>query len=62
MIHLTPLPEAGLQPLAAAAGAASGSQEGSQPLAHDGLDFLGPLLPNDLARSIAEGSVYKPHA
>ncbi len=55
MVHLTPLPEAGLQLPSAAAGAASGSQEGSQPLVDEALDFLGPLLPDHLARSIAEG-------
>ena len=56
MIHLTPLPEAGLQATSAAARAASGSQEASQPLMDEALDFLGPLLPDDTARSIAVGA------
>lgn len=56
MVHLTPLPEAGLQATLAAAAAAAGSQEGSQPLVDEALDFLGPLLPDGTARSIAEGA------
>ncbi|KAK9820784.1 hypothetical protein WJX74_002931 [Apatococcus lobatus] len=57
MVHLTPLPEAGLQATMASAGAASGSQEGSQPLVDEALDFLGPLLADDTARSIAVGDL-----